>query len=239
MCIRDSYRGDYRKRFVLSGVLYELGRHPDLPEGAQVLLHEQQERFGTWRRVVSDIPGYQFGLRYELEPSPAGVYDRLTSLGVTHVLLPPRVSHGNDALGADLRFFDFIVNDTIVAFNLDDDYAVHAIPALRPPAAPSTRVAYLGCESIYERGLHPLRRMDVREHQFEEVAAPRPADVSLESSSIDEIVSEAHFVVTSAREDCPVDQLVLQPFSLVATRLSEKLWARTRPRAHRRMADPK
>ncbi|HHH27079.1 MAG TPA: hypothetical protein ENK57_01850 [Polyangiaceae bacterium] len=229
------YRGEYRKRFVLSGLLYDLGRHPELPPTATVLLHEQQERFGTWRRVVTDLPGYQFGIRYELEPSPAGVYDRLVALGVTHILVPPRISHGNDALGPDLRFFDFIHNDTIAAFYVDDDYAVHAIPSVRPPEHRATRVAYLGCEPIYERGLHELRNMDVREFQFEEVSAPRPADVPLGDASIEALVAEADFVVTSAGEDCPVDQLALQPFSLVAMRVGERLWARTRPRAHRRL----
>ena len=220
----EGYKKKYDKRLEVWGPLFAIGRDPAVPEKARVLIHEHNPRLGVWRPMVSDLAGYQYALRYELLESPAAMNDKLHALGVTHILAPPAKSKAMDALGADLRFFDFIHQDAKVTKDFKS-FTLFALPEQAPADLPHhSRVAYLGCDKLYERGLHELRDLAYR-------AAARyrnpPVVEALESGADAEILAKADYAVTDSR--CkPPPAATLSGFIQLATRARETLYARKR-----------
>jgi Dolichyl-phosphate-mannose-protein mannosyltransferase len=219
---------DYQTRFELPGPVFELGRDADLPEGAKVLIHEQHVRLGLWREVVSDKAGWQFRLRYELEPSAASLHATYAKMGVTHIFSYPQIAHGVDSMGADLRFHDFVFHDG-KTLSTHAEFDLLEIGPNAPDATVRDRVAYLGCGDVYQPGLHLLAAMNVREGQGERVKALRPADEPLGDRTVSELLVAADFAVTDP-EACPVPLLAMRRFSKIAVRRGEDLWARRRKR---------
>ncbi|HEY4118292.1 MAG TPA: hypothetical protein VGM56_10565, partial [Byssovorax sp.] len=59
--IATGYKKKYENRLVIPGELPKLGTL--LPEGARVLLHEENRRLGLFRPIVSDFTPWQYGIR--------------------------------------------------------------------------------------------------------------------------------------------------------------------------------
>ncbi|MCA9619012.1 MAG: glycosyltransferase family 39 protein [Myxococcales bacterium] len=218
----------YEARLKIGGQLFELGVLPALPADAQILLHEEQQRMGTFHRVVSDIAGWQLRLRYEQEPSARSLHATLTGMGLTHIFAIPHSSRQFDSLGADLRFLDFVLHDTRF---VDAIGGFALLEILEPPAeVESTTVAYLGCSGIYEPGLHELRDLNVRNGQSERMKRrPRPAKEPLgEDVDVEAMLERAQFIVVGD-EACPGDSAWRGGFVQIGKRGAETLWARARP----------
>lgn len=82
-----------------------------IPKDAVVLVHDKHLLLGLRRRTISDTGGRQGGISYQNLATPAGVYDKFRSLGVSHILWT-RHSDAFDTFASDLVFYDFVRHHT-------------------------------------------------------------------------------------------------------------------------------
>jgi hypothetical protein len=83
-----------------------------LPKGAKALVHERFLRLGLGVASVTDLPGSQAAISYDELVAPRAIYERLASLGVTHIVWENKTSHGNDTIAGDFAFFRFLEAST-------------------------------------------------------------------------------------------------------------------------------
>jgi len=219
------YKKKYEARLKVSGVLFDIGASPELPPDARVLIHENNPRLGVWRPVVMDIAGWQFGMRYELYASPAALDDKLRSLGVSHIVSRVKKSRGLDCLGADLRFFDYVEQEAS-SLKRFGEFTLYALPAGRPDETPADQVAYFGCSKLYERGLHDLASLHVRDKQVQ-VKPPR-RKAKQKSDAPETLLESAQFAVTDPGCKPAVAAALLEDFAKIGKRGKEELWSRKR-----------
>lgn len=222
----QGYRKKYDQRYVIKGMPYKVQQSGLLPDDAGVLLHEYNLSLGLWRPVLSDAAGLQWGLRYELFESPAALHQRLTELGMTHILTRTK-SARTDSLGSDLRFFDYLSEaQSLESFG---DFRLYALPTQAPSAARNDMVAYLGCGKIYARGLHPLKNLWVRERRLLEKQPKRlPASKPgpKRPSDLGKWLEQADYVVTEAGCKSKPTPKQLAPFKKIVSWKKQHLWAR-------------
>ncbi len=219
------YKKKYEQRFKPGGGLFDIGAWKGLPKDARILMHENNPRLGLWRPVVVDIAGWQYALRYELFESTAAMDSKLRSLGVTHILSRVKKSRQMDSLGADLRFFDFIEQDAPMLKRFGEQ-TLFEMPHAPPAEEKTNVVAYLGCSKLYERGLHLLSELSVRDKQ---VQKPPPKKRAYEKSEDpEELLVQAHFAVTDSSCKPAVPASALGEFVKIGKRGKEDLWSRKR-----------
>lgn len=226
--LSQGMKGKYTERFAYGDRLFEIGRDPLLPDNAKVLLHEHEPRLGIWRPVVSDLPGIIFGHRFEMLPTPAAVDAQLRKYGVTHVITRFQQSRMNDSIGSDLQFFAFIEFDAKLLKKFTD-WALYAMPTSPPTRTSNNVVAYLGCGAQYERGLHKLSSMTVRDRHGKrppKIAAMTPAP--LPGPGFAQFMAQADFAVTDAKCKPAAPTEATLGFVQIAVHDSETLWARPR-----------
>ena len=219
------FKKDYEGRWKVSGALFDLGSSTALPANARVLLHENNPRLGVWRSLLSDMPGWEFGLRYEKYATPRAMDDKLDGLGVTHVVARAKRSRGYDSLGADLRFYDYVAQELTVVKTFGE-FTLYAVPdrATRQRTTQGgDRVAYFGCSKLYEKGMHALAALDVRDKQLETPPPTKPAE---KTGAVATLVAEADFVVTEPH--CGPDKAALGAFVDLGARGKEEMWGRRR-----------
>ena len=222
----QGYHKHYEIRRQPLGPMYAIAK--ELPADARLLLHEENERFGLWRPVISDMFGWQFALRYESLASAGELHDTFARLGVTHVLARPYASFGTDSLGADLRFFDYLRFDTEPLTNVAG-WAIYPLAKTRPARARNELVAYLGCGRFYERGLHDLAKLKVREGGKRAKPRVRKAVVPVgdDLEDIERILGQADFAVVGpqCKPLLPIESLAF--FIRIASRYDyEHMFAR-------------
>jgi hypothetical protein len=224
----QGYKKQYDERLDIGGGLFQMGRAKELPADAHVLIHGVNARLGVWRPVVNDVAGWQYGVRYELLKSPGELHDKLRSFGVTHIAAHAQ-HEDHDALGADLRFFDYLEQEAtkIHAFS---DYTLYRLADERPAATPNDLVLYLGCSKYYGRGLQPLSALSVREQQAHNARKRKPveplgADANASAAAL---LARADYVVTDSSCKDPVTAPSLGAFAKLASGKGEELWARRR-----------
>lgn len=223
--LSQGYKKNYTTRLKPGGALFEIGADPALPADARVLLHENNPRLGIWRPIVNDTAGWQFALRYELCASPAALEEKWRALGVTHIVTRPKKSRGADSLGADLRFFDFITHDAVLLKRFGE-YSLLAMPTSTPPARPAEQVLYLGCGPFYERGLHELGSLAVRDKQLGKKPPKRRALEKVGDEAA--LLARVDFAVVDPSCKPAVAKEALADFVDLGTRGKEQLWARKR-----------
>lgn len=218
----------YDDRWKVAGTLFEIGASKELPPNAKVLLHENNPRLGLWRPLIADVAGWQFGLRYELMASPAEMDRRLRALGVTHIVSRAKTARGMDGLGADLRFFDYINQDAKVLRRWGD-MTLYALPETAPPEHDEAGdlVAYFGCGKLYQRGLHKLAALHVRDKQVLKPPPQRKAEKRA-SNEPAALLAEASFAVIDPKCKPAIPASELTDFIKVGQRNKEELWARKR-----------
>jgi hypothetical protein len=218
------YKKKYEQRFKVSGTLFEIGAAPELPADARILLHENNPRLGLWRPVVVDVAGWQFGMRYELYPTPGALDDKYRALGITHIVSRSRKSRETDCLGADLRFFDYVEQEAR-SLRRFGELTLYAMPAARPASAAGDQVAYLGCGRLYERGIHDLAALHVRDKQVQVKPPKRRAKKKGEPEAL---LAEADFAVTDPSCKPAVGAGSMGDFLKIGKRGKEDMWARKR-----------
>lgn len=216
------FKKDYDNRYRVSGALFDIGSSKELPPTARVLIHENNPRLGIWRPLLSDMPGWQFGLRYEKYASPKAMQADLERLGVGYLVARSRKSRGYDSLGSDLRFFDYLLQDA-VSVKAFGEFTLFKVAPHDAPLEGGDRVAYFGCARLYERGIHRLATLDVRDKQAQKEPPTRAAEEPGEPA---DLLPKADFVVTEPK--CGPEKGALGDFVSVGTRGKEELWARKR-----------
>ncbi len=225
----QGYKKQYDERLDIGGGLFQMGRSKELPADAHVLIHGVNARLGVWRPVINDNAGWQYGLRYELLDSPGALHDKLRSLGVTHIAAHAQ-HEDHDALGADLRFFDYLEQEATKIHSFSD-YTLYRLADERPTSTPNDMVLYLGCNKYYARGLHPLDTLVVRENQVREAKkqkAVEPLTGGDESAAAAKLVAKADYVVNDPSCKNAISVSGLGPFLKIASGKGDELWARRR-----------
>jgi hypothetical protein len=174
-----------------------------------------------------DIAGWQYELRYERLDSPGALDATVRGLGVTHILSHPSKSLRYDSLGADLRFFDYITHHA-TALSPFGDLMLYSLPAAPVTASAKDVVAYLGCGNFYERGLHKLRSLSIRETMAQK---PPPRRRALEKAPADAaglaaLIERADFVVTGDACNLTLPANMAESYVTIGTRNTEKMWSR-------------
>jgi hypothetical protein len=215
----------YDERLRVPDGLFRFGEQ--LPENARVLMHEENRRLGVFRPVVSDFRPWQFGLTYAQFESPRTLHDRLVDWGITHIIWREATSRGYDSLGSDLRFFEYVTQWAPPPQRVGGR-AVSTLAPSPPASKDSNVVAYLGCRSFYQRGLHQVADLKIGGKVPAKLHRNLPAfkPAARDSGSIDALVGEAQFVVTDASCKPAPSPAAMTPFIKMATRGKEQLWVR-------------
>jgi hypothetical protein len=189
--LSTGHRKDYRERFQRLGATYEVSKR--LPAGAKVLIHESHITLGLGAAVVSDWGGWQGGISYGRMGSPAGVYQALRALGVTHLTWASGSSKDWDSVAGDLLFHDFASRFTTAAQSVGG-VTLAAMPDHAPSSAGwNDRVLYLGCPGRYAPGLYRLGQLTVPQIRPD---VPYPAPMAaLSPARPEEQWAEAGYVV--------------------------------------------
>ncbi|MCA9620693.1 MAG: hypothetical protein KC731_16835, partial [Myxococcales bacterium] len=200
---------------LLTGAFFQIGRV--LPPDAKVVLHETNPRLGLFRSAINDFAPWQWGLRYVDYESPAALHDTLRAWGVTHIAWQPKKSRAYDSLGSDLRFFQLVTRHLGPPKKLGG-WQVAPLPEEPKPTKLNDVVAYLGCNGVYQKGLHELQDLRVIGQKPPAQYRNLPAFEPLEKGKADALLAKADFVIThSGCPDQPSKQ-ALAPFEEVARR---------------------
>jgi hypothetical protein len=191
----EQLRG-YRSEFV------ELGR--SLPDNAKLLLHDSHGNLGIDRPIVLDWSGYQGLIDYRQFRSPADLAQRLTELGITHVIHFPG-SHPSDSKQEEVVFDTFADRYGRMARQFGG-MRVFPVPSLAPEKP--MRVVTIGL-GPYADGLYPIESLSTVETlppQYLHWAGP-----SRTAASPAELLPDADAVLigSSAPLDGPTNQALL------------------------------
>lgn len=206
-------------RFRAYGPMGEVGE--SLPRDAVVLVHEIQLQTGVGVRTVQDQ--WQGRICYRDLQSPRAIYDRLASLGVTHLLWETDNAYGWNSLASDLGFFGFALNYGAKPVTIDNKYTVARLPSNPPAPGGNFKVAVLSCRGPYTRGWYDMADLVVPD-PGKPWASPR-----LPITDVERAVEEAGYLVVdpTCHPKLPdaVERLYQRPFS----RDSHKLYVRKSP----------
>jgi hypothetical protein len=129
----------------------------ELPGDAKLLLHDTRLTLGVGRPVVSDAIAWQLGIDYSQHISPTAMWRLLRAHGVTHVAWKSHGGIDRSPIAADVAFYHFVNNYLLEVRSIAGFY-VGALPD-EPPSDEAFfgKVAVLGCERQYDRGIYDTR----------------------------------------------------------------------------------
>jgi hypothetical protein len=154
----DLIEGGYRHKYEARLQVFPLWRSIEakLPPDAHVLLHEVHERLGVGRTTVNDWQGWQYGLDYGSLGTTRRLHERLTQLGVSHMVWYSEASTGWDTLAGDILWWDLARQSSVAVKTTR--LVMAPLPAI-PPDETMPLVAILGCEGGYRTGLYRIAQL--------------------------------------------------------------------------------
>jgi hypothetical protein len=219
--IESGFKGKWELRESAFGTQRKVG--DALPPGSTVLAHGSSLRVGYGAQVVTDLPGYQAGIRYGLLDSPQAVWELYRDLGVDHLVWTGRKKSDTlDTIAGNLRFHEYVNNAIPSPANAGSLH--HApLPPTRPEATSSNVVLYAGCGSTFEQGFHRLRDMNVYHKEQDVISAFKP--IQEDKAELDQAIEEASFIVYDPKCKTGV-QRPGDEFLHAADYRGEQLWIR-------------
>lgn len=217
----QGYRRNYDKRLVVSD--YEQAR-PAEPKKTKILVHNIHVHWGLQAQVVNDWAPFQAGISYIRLASPRGTYDKLKSMGVTHILTPtsPDLNLEQDSIGANLVFWEFAKFYTIEERSYGGFRVARMPPNPPPPSAAERMVVYAGCRGKrYASGLYHLR--DLNQLYDQPFARPLEAVPSSDGEALEKLAERADFYVV---DKCHTKGFAPDGFELIYQRRDASLYAR-------------
>lgn len=218
------YQKNYTERLRAFPWWHEI--RPRLPKNAKVLVHGDLGPLGLGRPIVSDMIGWQGGISYGRQRSPAELHRLLASFGVTHVIWLPNWGPRWNSVADDLVFYTFATHYLTDRWNADARQ-VARLPEQPPSPEPFGKVLYWGHGATYSSGLYPVDALTVPGYgRHERSEYPPPSSTGTDASAL---VGEAEFVVLESNTPNAPD---LSAFESVMVRGDQEIWARRRaPRA--------
>ena len=168
-----------------------------LPEDAHVVLHDNHIHLGISRRTTSDWGTWQYGISYGRLTSPREVWQLYRDLGVTHVVWRDRTSKGWDSLAGDLVFFDFALRQTRAKKKVSGHW-VARMPEEQPADEPYGKVAFFGCNDMYESGLYDLSQMTTPVFGPERARFSKPL-VAADAADAHSLLEQADYAVVDPK----------------------------------------
>jgi hypothetical protein len=217
------FRQDYSVRLRPFGSWWDIG--VALPKNAKVLVHEIFEHVGTRSASVSDAVGWQGGIEYGTLGGPRGVYDLLTSMGVTHIVYRTGASEGSDSLAGDLIFLEFVSRWGRGQRTFGHASLVQMPARPPPPAAPSDVVALVACGNRYRSGKYHLAQLSIPAKTVPLSGFPEPF-AALGSELVPRF-DDAQYAVLDTACQQPLDARATEAFTLLANRGTTQLWVRS------------
>jgi hypothetical protein len=225
--LASGFNNQRTKRLEVFGTNQEVTRA--LPKNATLLIHEMPDHLGLGVRTVSDL--FQTQIDYSVAPSPAGVYELLRSLGVTHVLAPSGSSKGADTVGGDVAFHYFMTNGAQHKEHHGGSLLA-ALPAAKPSDAGfHDRVLYLGCNDAYAHGVYAISAMNVpvdwntpqRPKHY-----PPPLQRVERNGDVSRLLDQVDAVVLGTKCFKAPVPLAQHGFTQAARRREDAIWVRNR-----------
>jgi len=189
------YEKKYEERFRVFKDWVAIG--DAVPEDAHVLLHENHIHLGLSRRTTSDASTWQYGISYGRLISAREVWQLYRDLGVTHIVWRDRASAGNDPVAGDLVFFDFALRHTPDKKKVSGHW-VASMPEQSPTDEPYRKVAFFGCNDMYQSGLYDLSQMMTPAFGPERKQFPAPL-VAAEATDLDSLLEQADYAVVDPK----------------------------------------
>jgi hypothetical protein len=200
----------------------------EIPKGSKVLAHGMHGHTGLAHPSVSDYPRLQGGLIYGRLNSPRAIYDKLRSIGITHVIWEQ--NWGDESIAGDLRFFEFAHKYTDP--RQFEGLSLGTMPSTPPPEAPESQlIAYMGCDrATYAAGLYEFSQMAVPNPRNQpQPHYPKPLE-PITPADEDAALRRAQYAVVSTRCGFSVTPLLSRTFIPIAGRGEFGLFARKDPK---------
>lgn len=196
----------------------------------KVLLHDERIRLGLRRASVTDGLGFETRLSLGELANDALVFDKLKSLGVTH-LYTPRNTSGFDTIAGDLVYNSFARRWGLATTQPD----LRRMPTLRPSAASAERFAYVSTcgASARPAGLYRVRDLNDEVTGMPAWKRPQPSTPSNGMADAAPLLARADFAVID--RGCSMNQWTSaqNEFELLVTRAGHDLYVRHRERPTR------
>jgi len=138
--------GKYRERFNVWASLQNNTVAGKVPKGGKLLAHQFTEKLGAGVPSVLDGKGWQGGIDYLAQETPADTLRLWRSMGITHVWWDPTQHPRDDDVLAREAVFQHAVAALVPMTEMVDGYRFGAIgSAAGAPAGVATRLAWFGC----------------------------------------------------------------------------------------------
>jgi hypothetical protein len=193
-----------------------------LPRDAVLLVHDERIRLGLRRTSVSDSLGFETRLSYADLGRDDLIFDRLRSVGVTH-LYGPRQSAGFQSLADDLLFYGFYQRHGVSGADPD----LRAMPRARPPAVPADqRLVFMDvCGAVrIPQALYRVTELVEVTFGMPSYLQARPLAVADDRQQAEALLDRAEFLVQA--NSCHRGSVSAKAFERLATRNGYGLFQR-------------
>lgn len=152
------HAGRHQDRFGVWGGLQNNSVADKMPAGGKLLAHQFTEKLGAGVPSVLDGKGWQGGIDYLAQETPADTLRLWRSLGLTHLWWDPTQYPRDDDVLAREAVFQHAVAVFVPKTITVAGYEFGAITDGQPAeAAASTRIAWLGCRNDRPTGIYTPR----------------------------------------------------------------------------------
>jgi hypothetical protein len=196
-----------------------------LPPNAVVLLHHYHPQLGINRRIYLDWVGFQGSIDYRPMKTPRDLYNRLRSLGITHIVYLP--GHQASPCRQEEVLFDSFVTEVKGTTTRIGPFAVLPMPAQPPRDRPPLQVATFGLGS-YRDGLYHIDGLGTYETLPPALQHYAPPEVpALGARPLDLIAQSDAVLMAQPVSDAQVAQVLSGEFQAAETYPGLTVYVRT------------
>jgi hypothetical protein len=186
------FEGKFEERFRVQNSFQAIGRL--VPDDARLLLHETNINLGTGVTTVLDNPGWQYAIEYGAAKDPAGVYQMLKDVKVTHLWAKTDRTRGTDSVAGELLFYDFLRRHAQAPRSVAGGLLAEL--GDKPPEGPfDTRVLVIGCGRDYDPGWYEMEDLATPPFGPRAKKLPKPREPLDDGAEQAEAIPQAEYVV--------------------------------------------
>ncbi len=186
------FEGKFEDRFRVQNSFQAIGRQ--VPDDARLLLHETNINLGTGVTTVLDNPGWQYAIEYGAAKDPAGVYQMLKDVKVTHLWAKTDRTRGTDSIAGELLFYDFLRRHSRKPRTIAGGILAE-LGDSAPEGPFETSVLVISCGRDYDPGWYELEDLATPPFGPRAKKLPKPREPLGESAEQGEAIPNAEYVV--------------------------------------------